>query len=332
MLDFYLSWPEMIRSALSEWGAYRVEGSFREVVVVGMGGSGIVGDYLQVLAAERGPLPVHVVKSHLLPRFAGPGSLVLAVSYSGNTLETLVAFKSAVERGLRVAVISSGGLLEEEAKRRGVLHVKVRGGLVPRASLPLMLYAALGLLDASGYTVVPRGEAEKSASFLEATRSSALDVSKSLAEWLYSECTKPGRVVVVAAHSPLDVLAVRFKNELSENSKLHVRIEVAPECMHNDVVGYEALVARDLCVLELVDPTDEAGVELVDFMESIYRDVAAKTRRLALVGGSALEKLMYGSLVAGLASTLLGELRGVDPLETRTIKLYKSRAREIFRV
>jgi len=320
----------MIKSTLEKWGVHRVDGVFDEVVVVGMGGSGVVGDYLQVLSSKRGSLPVYVVKSHVLPHFLDSHSLVLAVSYSGNTLETLIAFKRATERGLRVVAISSGGLLEEEARRSGALHVKIPGGLAPRASLPLMLYSALGLFDSSGFSITSRGEAEKSAVFLEESRELALSVSRRLAEWLYSECTLQRRLVVVATHAPLDVLALRFKNELNENSKLQVKVDVAPEWMHNDVVGYEVPVFRDICVLEIVDPSDSVGVELVDFMRSIYSELTSTSHRLELRGDNTLEKLMYGSLVAGLSSTLLGTMRGLDPLATRSIQLYKSRAPGIF--
>jgi glucose/mannose-6-phosphate isomerase len=329
--DVYLSWPEIIKSALEEWGRYSVDGVFNEVVVLGMGGSGIIGDYLQVLAAERGPIPVYVVKSHIFPRFVDSGSLVVVISYSGNTLETLIAFKRAVELGLRVVAVSSGGVLEEDAKRFGVLHVKVPGGLLPRASLPAMLYAVLGLLDASGYTIVPRGEAESSAVFLANSRESALAVSERTANWLYSECAQRGRLITISTHSPLDALALRFKNELNENSKLYVKVDVAPEWMHNDVVGLEAPVVRDICVLELVDPGSATGVRLVEFMKGIYSELGAIVHRLDVRGESTLEKLMYGSLVAGLTSSRLGELRGLDPAATRTIQLYKSRVAEIFK-
>lgn len=328
--DIYLSWPEMIKSVVEKWSVYSVDGVFDEIIVLGMGGSGIVGDYLQVLAAERGPIPVYVAKSHVLPRFADLNSLVLAISYSGNTLETLIAFRRAVESNLRVVAVSSGGVLEEEAKKRGVLHVKMPGGLIPRASLPIMLYSVLGLLDSSGYTIVSREEAASSATFLTNSRENALTTSERIANWLYSECTQRGRFIIISTHSPLDPLALRFKNELNENSKLYVKVDVAPEWMHNDVVGLEAPVLRDVCVLELVDPSNAPGVRLLEFMRGVYISLGASVRRFDLHGGNTLEKLMYGSLLAGLTSTRLGELRGLDPVATKSIQLYKSRVSGIF--
>lgn len=326
-----MSWPKMIRGVLEKWGVYRVEGVFDEVVVVGMGGSGIVGDYLQVLAAERGPLPVYVVKSYILPRFVDEDSLVLLISYSGNTLETLLAFKSALLSKLRVVVVSSGGVLKEEAWRRGVLYIEVPGGIVPRASLPSMLYSILGLLDTSGYSVITLREAEESVVFLEDMKSSILGSSSKLAKWLYSECVIPGRLVIIATHTPMGVLALRFKNEFNENSKLHVKVDVAPEWMHNDIVGYEAPLRRDYCVLEIIDPDNAVGCKLVEFMRDIYSEVTKSFYRVELRGENTLEKLLYGSLVGGLTSIFLAELRGVDPLITKTIELYKLKTKEIFK-
>jgi bifunctional phosphoglucose/phosphomannose isomerase (EC 5.3.1.8; EC 5.3.1.9) len=100
--------------------------------------------------------------------------------------------------------------------------------------------------------------------------------------------------------------------------------------MHNDIVGYEHPVPRKFFTLEIVDLEDETGVKLVDFMEKIYSQHDAVAYKLTLRGRNLLEKLMYGSLVMGLSSVILAELRGLNPVETRNITLYKQEASKIF--
>src|SRR5947199_10603634 len=81
------------------------------VVVLGMGGSGIAGDIVAAVAGPFMPVPVVVAKSYELPAFVGDGTLVFAVSFSGNTEETVEATSEAAVQGAKVVVVSGGGEL-----------------------------------------------------------------------------------------------------------------------------------------------------------------------------------------------------------------------------
>jgi glucose/mannose-6-phosphate isomerase len=329
MIDMYLEWPLQARNTIENWGKYRVSGDFNEVAIVGMGGSGIVGDYIQVLSASTGSLPVYVVKSHLLPGFIDEKTLLIAVSYSGNTLETLFAVENAISRGLKPIIVSSGGLLRSKAEKHGLLYIPLPQGLLPRVSLPSMLYSILGLLDSSGYSVVTKNEARDSVILMERVINSGLSVVDELTKLLYRGLSE-NRLVIIATHTPLEALASRGKNEFNENSKIIVKVDVAPEWMHNDIVGYEAPVSSKYSVVEIVDPGDSVGVKLVKFMDEVYRQHDSETYTLYLNGETLLEKLLYGSLVLGLVSAKLAALRGIDPAETRSIVQYKKQAYTIF--
>ncbi|MEM4718300.1 MAG: SIS domain-containing protein [Desulfurococcaceae archaeon] len=326
----YLKWPDQIREVVETWDYYSVRESFRQLVVIGMGGSGIVGDYLQLIAFTRGGLFIHVVKSHVLPGLISDDTLLLFISYSGNTIETLLAFKDALRRRAKVVAVSSGGLLEEEALRNNVLHVKIPGNLLPRVSLPSMLYRVLAILDNSGYSLVTRGEARENMVFLEGVIDIALRESFDIAYFI-DRGIRENRLLILSTHSPLEPLALRGKNEFNENSKLIVKVDTAPEWMHNDIVGYEAPSPRIFSVLEVIDQDNEVGVKLVDFMRNIYSRHDTRFHRLVLRGGSILEKLLYGSLVLGLSSVKLAEMRGVNPTRTESIQLYKRDSSRIFK-
>ncbi|ADG90347.1 SIS domain-containing protein [Thermosphaera aggregans] len=326
MEEMYLEWSRQARIALEKPVSVRFNRGFRSIIVAGMGGSGIVGDVLSTLSAKYSSLPVITVKNHILPGYTSPEDLLLVVSYSGNTIETLRIFDSALERNIPMVTVSSGGLLKTRAYEHGIPHVKLPEGLAPRASLPSMLYGILKLLYENNLLNIPFKIIEDSVVFLEEKAGKAVADAGVIAEWV-NRCKG---LLVISTHSPLESLGLRGKNEFNENAKIPVKVDVAPEWMHNDIVGYEEPFLKDFTVLEVVDPDDKVGVMLVDFMRTIYAKVTGRFHRLVLEGVSLLDKIMYGSMVFGLSSCKLARMRGIDPLKTASILEYKKVAGTIF--
>ncbi len=326
MEDIYLGWVEQLETGLRSWGSVKVEGKYRLVVVSGMGGSGIIGDYVSVLSSVYGGLPVIVSKSHLLPQHVSSNDLVFIVSYSGNTLETRIAYREALRRGARVVVVSSDGLLEEYAGRDGVAFVRIIKGIVPRTALPHMLYSVLGVLDSSGYTIVSRNDAEHTYVFMRDNMRHAVEEAYRIASFI----AENKGLLILATHTPFEPLILRGKNEFNENSKIPVKVEAAPEWMHNDIVGWEKPFRNKYSVVTVCDGDDRVGSRLIGFMEDVYRGLDIPVYRFVLRGESFLDKLLYGSLVFGLASVKLARIRGLDPMATETIRKYKEAAPGIF--
>jgi glucose/mannose-6-phosphate isomerase len=120
------------------------------VAVLGMGGSGIAGDVLAAVANSTLPVPVVVLKQIRTPRFIGPRTLVFAVSYSGDTDETLQMAAGALDAGARVVAVSRGGELESMARARGAVHVPCPAGYLPRAALGALLAPLFVALERVG--------------------------------------------------------------------------------------------------------------------------------------------------------------------------------------
>src|SRR5580658_1369363 len=163
MWDLTAGLPEQVRDAAEAAG--RVAGlpegrTFSDVIVLGMGGSGIAGDVVVAAAAAELSVPAAVSKSYALPSWVGADSLVFAVSCSGNTEETVSAATAAFERGATVVTVSSGGRLVELAEAHGGPVVAVPATIPqPRAALgamavpPLVILERLGLLKGAGQQV-----------------------------------------------------------------------------------------------------------------------------------------------------------------------------------
>ena len=227
---------------------------FDAVVVSGMGGSGISGDILWALSLEGYRLPVVVHKGYGVPGFTGPRTLVVALSHSGGTEETLSAFDEAGRRGATRLVVTGGETLAERAAAEGAHVARVPGGSrPPRHSLGVLLVpvlVALGLDDGLD-------EAVRVLSTLaqELGREAPANPAKQLAVRLAAGVVP----LTWGGHGIGSVAAYRMKCQLNENAKMPAVHGELPEADHNDVVGWESTsaLAGVAALLGFRDPAGE---------------------------------------------------------------------------
>ncbi|MEM4519749.1 MAG: bifunctional phosphoglucose/phosphomannose isomerase [Sulfolobales archaeon] len=308
----YLRWYESALKVIN----YVVQGSprgkdFSEVVLAGMGGSGIVCDVIYTLLYDRSEIPVTVVKDFKPPSWVSSKTLVCGISYSGNTLETLNVVMKSLDLGAEVCVVSSGGKLVEIAKSRNVPHLIVDGGLLPRVAFPQLLIATIKVLDIYGIKLVDGFD-----KLLEVLnfKDLTIDVSKKLADFLKDS------IPVIISNFRYYPLALRFKDELNENSKMMAKVEVIPEWAHNDIVGWEKLVDRNIIKALIIWDEDP----IIEFAVDYLNESEVGVYILKLLGNDLLSKILYGSQIAGLTSTYLAEFRGIKADETKSIDRYKA--------
>jgi len=269
--------------------------------------------------------PLAVVKDFQLPAFVGKNSLVLLVSYSGETREVLSSFKQALDRGASLITISSGGTLEKLALRNKLPHLKVGKALTPRSGFAYLLYASLNVVSSLGLSHEARSEIKESVRTIEDVfedvspkRELRRNFAKRLALWL------SGSLSVIIAPSSMRGVATRFKNSLNENAKMPALTMILPESCHNDL---EAITKKSKLVLKPVTIMDEAqGAEGDLAQRTLMRilgragldsfDVTGrgKGRLSRLV--SALYTLEYATLYAAVA-------RKIDPTPTPALKMFR---------
>ena len=333
----------VVRAAEAGVGGLAQEDLPRSVVVCGMGGSGIAGDVLAAVAGPLCPVPVLTWRSHGLPPWVGAADLVIAVSCSGTTEETLSALDEAARRGCRLLVVAAAGSPAQELAARGRgLFVPVSQGRQPRASVwslstPLVVAAdALGLLTADHETVEATAVLlERLASRCRPDAETVLNPGKSLALALL------GRLPVVWGSSPLSgVAAYRFACQLNENAKTPAVHGVLPEAAHNQIVSLDGPFAggeRDLFADP--DPSEGTRMHLVLLRDSeehrqvakratVSRDLArargVEVSELQAEGGSAFERIASLVAVGDWASTYLALAQGTDPTPVEAITELKS--------
>jgi glucose/mannose-6-phosphate isomerase len=302
----------------------------RAVVVTGMGGSGIAGHVLQAAAGPECPVPVERVRGWTLPAWVGPDDVVIAVSSSGRTAETLACTRTAVERHARTVVVAAeGSPLVELAESAHLPWVPVPDGRPPRANLwalsvPLLVVAhALGVVDAEPVRL------EAVADLLDGVAAQcgpnvpeADNPAKQLARELM------GTLPMIWGSSDLaGIAAYRLLCQLAENGKYPAVNGVLPEALHNQVVTFAGPPsAQPVRLVMLRDTVEQLEVGLAaDEVEALARESGVAVSRIAAVGEHPLERMASLCAVGDFASVYLGLLVGVDPTPITPIEVMKHR-------
>lgn len=299
----------------------------RHVVVAGMGGSAVAGDLVAALATDRLAVPVTVWRGYGAPAFVGPESLVVAVSYSGNTEETVSALAAALRRGARSVVLTSGGNLAELARQHALPFVRLPPGLMPRLALGYLFFPLLGILESLGLPLAHEPEREEALTVLdvmgEELTLEADNEAKQLARILL------GRVPVVYGNALTDMAAYRWKTEVEEHAKLLAFHGRLPEVDHNEIEGWSDPLAAGFHAVFLRDPQEgEAGVSRVRVTQELIRTRAGGVTDVWARGEGRLARLLSLVYLGDWVSYYLALLRGVDPWGVPALAEVKRRLRE----
>ncbi len=316
-IAFVERFPEHLSSAKHLGSDVKATG-VDKVVVTGMGGSAIAGSLLQAYCSEKAPsLHVHVSRGYDVPAFVDNKTLVFAISYSGNTEETLSAVKSAMRKGARVVAVTSGGKLKLQAEQLNKAVVEVPEGIQPRAALPYLFMPLLNVLHNSGLISDPSEEVEAAISSLKAAASGYKERARSLAEKL------SGKVPLVYSSDRMAGVAYRWKTQFNENSKIHAFTHVFPELNHNELVGYSKLNANFYVIL-LEDEADSRRIkERIKLTKEIIAKRDVPSTQIVIKGEYLLTRILSAVHIGDLASVYLAQITGIDPEPVSIIEDFK---------
>ena len=297
------------------------------VVVLGMGGSGVAGDVLAAAAGPFLPVPVIVSKGYELPAFVGESSLVFAVSFSGNTEETLEAAAEAAVEGARLVVVTSGGELGRLADSWGVPRVSVPDDIPqPRAAIGAMSVPLLIVLEEIGLFPGAQQWVDFAVEQLR-TRRDALVTDDSIAKRI---ARRIGRTIPLI-HGGGDVGAVaaaRWKNQINENANAPAFWNAYPELCHNEVQGWGQHGDVTRQVLTLVNLRHEFEHPQVarrfDVVRPLLDEVVAGVEEVWAEGEGQLAQLLDLVLIGDFVSLELAAQEGIDPGPIAALEHVKS--------
>jgi glucose/mannose-6-phosphate isomerase len=290
----------------------------RRVVLCGMGGSAIAGELLASLIDREGAAPMHVVRHYEPPAWITPEDLLIFSSYSGETEETLAAYRALRPLGARVAVLSTGGTLAAWAQADGVPVARLPGGHPPRAALGYSFATLVHLAEHVG--VLSRGGERLSAAASAVERVSArcarsVAPARNPANTLASRLA--GRAVLLMANArTLGPAAVRWKGQLNENAKHLAWASLLPEANHNEVDSFlhPRPMLDGLAALFLRDPGDHARVaKRFEWLGRYLRRRGVRVETVTPEGGDAMERLLVAVAWGDFVSYYLAPRNGADP-------------------
>lgn len=301
-IDQIRSFPEQIMS--KEY--FHIDRDFNNIVISGMGGSGIVGRVFSELYEK---CPVQVISDYSIPHYVDGKTMFIAISYSGNTEETLATVKQAKEKGAQIKVITSGG----ELSRYGFETVEVPSGMQPRNALGYMLAPLLNSLMKIEHSEMDAAskilnEIEKESSYL---KQMAEDIcSRDLIPW-------------IVGYDPYVSTAYRWKTQFNENGKILAVNSTIPELNHNETMPLKLSYGRDkFYFISLGNPDIERTSKRLRVTSDL---TGIEFHNVKEYGSTKLQKILSMIHSGDYISYYVAMLRGLDPMDVSLIEELKRR-------
>lgn len=287
------------------------------VVLAGMGGSALAADMVKVLTADRVTVPLEVVKGYQLPHFVNEKTLVVAISHSGNTEETMSCYQQAREHGCQLAVMATGGKLFMAAEADNLPRVRVPSGGQPRMSTIYHLRGLLKLL--SQFEVIDD-------SLYQAVAASGTWLKDQLSQWAEGVPTADnyakqlalkliGSTQVFYAGELTWPLAYKWKISFNESAKNVAFWNQYPEFSHNEFIGWSSHpVDKPYKVVDFRSSLERPRIrERMELTDRLLSGMRPKAEVVELQGETLLEQLLWGLALGEIVSIYAGILNGVNP-------------------
>ena len=321
MYKTYDEWPEIAKNSFNKKFEKLDIKNIDHVVFAGMGGSGSIGDTISAILSKK---DIHVsnVKGYLLPKTVDSNSLVIATSVSGNTDETLEVLKTVKETDARTIGFSSGGLMEKYCKNNDIFFQKISMIHSPRASFTRFLYSILNILD----SILPLKSKDIIESITSLEKLKGNIFSGNLTEQNkaleLAEFTRD--IVTIYYPAGLQASAIRYKNCLQENSKMHAMTEDIIESSHNGIVSWE----RDNNVKPvLIQGRDDhiKTLERWNILEDFLNMKKIEYMRIQSIEGNILSKIVNLNYLLDYSSIYTAVLNKIDPSPVKSIEYMKNK-------
>lgn len=319
----------------------------RNVVFAGLGGSGVGGQVMRAVLGQSAPVPIHLEQTHSLPVWVGPMDVVIGVSCSGMTEETLSMTAEASRRGSRVITIGAGGSDLEKLSESisGAVHFAIDAkGRSPRSSLWTHATPLLMVANALGIAHIDESEFEVAADLMDelsVANGPSVPLGENLAKALALSCAES--LPMVWGTGMIGATAAgRFMAQLAENAKLPAAHGELPEVGHNQIVSFDGVLAgappardifsdRDGAIdrrthLFILRDTNEhpAVAKRIGIVHQIASDRNVPVTVIQAHGFHPISRLASLIVPTDWASVYAGLALGIDPSQISTINQLKA--------
>ena len=331
MIEHVLDLGNQLKKDLETSNDFVVD-SYEDLLIIGMGGSGVSGDVLKLVLNETSQINVEVRKSYGIPRtIAERRPKCLFISYSGNTEETLKAVNDAIKYDLDWSVISSGGQLLELASENKKHYVKVPTGLQPRAAFGIMTKAVMHFvsLDTDGKYLKLCNQAGDylNEALGNQTENELLSHALKISEEISTKTS------VIYGGTPLTYLvAQRWKTQINENAKSKAFVGYMPEIHHNEILSWEANKQdskNNYHLLFLRSPNENSQIsKRFELTKKIIGDKVEISEIENISSDNIISNLFHLTLIGDLVSVYMAENLNIDPYDITAIEELKKLLKE----
>lgn len=301
------------------------------ICFAGMGGSAIGADLIRTFSYRECSKPVYVARHYNIPEWIDENTLFITCSYSGNTEETLSAFSQAREKGAQIIAVTSGGELLIRASKNNLDHIKIPGGLPPRAALAYSFIPLYRIFQELGFIETGLQELNDTARFLQEQGKLLADPNESEAFLIANDIanTLP---VIYSDSTFMEPVNLRWRGQFEENAKTLAYGNLFPELNHNEIVGWEKIthLTGRLSVIMLRDQKDPEKVkQRMEITEELINSHTASIYTLETRGEHRLTRMFSLIQLGDWVSYYLALLNEADPTPVAKIDLLKSKLAEL---
>jgi glucose/mannose-6-phosphate isomerase len=301
---------------------------FTSMLVLGMGGSAIGGLLLRDWLLDTLEIPITVSRGYHIPAWVNKKTLVYAVSYSGNTEETLSQYYEAVNRGCTIICFCSGGSLAEKGMKNFQTIVKFPKGQQPRAAIPYQFYSLagvtrkIGLIEDEKWTEIDESikVIASHCAEMKTETPTVSNIGKQLALQVMD------RIPFIYTPRLFESVGYRYNTQFNENSKSPASTNFYPEAFHNSIMareGKQELLNR-ICVIIVQDPKgNERLNRKIQISKKLMNEKFGKVIQVETKGESNLARLMSALIQGDYLSAYLAILYNLDPSTTDSIRILK---------
>jgi glucose/mannose-6-phosphate isomerase len=321
------AFPNHLRDALTIGRAAKFNipsKKFQNIVISGLGGSGIGGKIVSQLVSESCALPILCTNDYALPSFVNGNTLVIISSYSGDTEETVAAMHQAMEMGAEIACITSGGKIGAIAKEKGFNHIMIPGGNPPRAMFGYSAIQQFFVLNA--YGIIDNSfekQIESAINLIESDIQSIRAESRSIAEKIVN------RIPVLYSEALYEGVAIRWRQQINENSKMLCWHHVFPEMNHNELVGWTGGDNRVAVVVLRSEDDHKRSQVRMEICKKLMGEKCDTIIETWSKGSSRVERALYQIHLGDWLSIDMAELRNEDAVAIPAIIFLKGELSKI---
>lgn len=320
MKNLVENFPRQLEEAIqiAEKAVLSPKQNIRNVLITGLGGSGISGTILNELVSGECPVPISINKDYFLPDFVNSNSLVIISSYSGNTEETISAMKQAIDKKAQIVCVTSGGQIHEMAKQHQLDCILIPGGNPPRSCIG---YSLVQLLKIFQFNQLVQTD------FLKLT-ASAVQLLNQKNEHIKTEAMEVAKAlfnkIPVIYSLGIEGVSVRFRQQINENSKMLCWHHVFPEMNHNELVGWTTK-NDSLSVVAFRTSFDyERTIKRYEVCKPLFEKYSSGVIEIFAKGKSKLEQFLYLVHIGDWISCYLADLKNIDAVEVNVITNLKN--------